>query len=191
MFLHITNHITTEHCVAANKKNDRFVDLEPSAGLDVAMTEFQTSVLNPTERYVVISDLTSQLQGDRAKKKKDKRMQDLLTGNVNNYSRILNGEKSLKKFQYYNDMSVGLAMLNAEKDVKTKETVAKEVLEATDKARKKTKKETEEFSKWNELLSEFKGELKNNDINKILNLSDALMRRYIRYYFQKRIVNLT
>ena len=41
-------------------------------------------------------------------------------------------------------------MLNAEKDVKIKETAAKKVLEATDKARKKTEKETEEVSKWNE-----------------------------------------
>ena len=65
----MTNHVTNEHCVAANKKNDRFVDLEPSAGLDVAMTEFQTSVLNPTERDVVISYLISQSKGYRAKKK--------------------------------------------------------------------------------------------------------------------------
>ena len=33
--------------------------------------------------------------------------------------------------------------------------------------------------------------LKKNDINKILNLSDARMRQYIRYYFKKMIVNLT
>ena len=53
----MTNHITTEHCVAAKKKNGRFVDLEPPAGLDVAMAEFQTSILNPTERDVVISNM--------------------------------------------------------------------------------------------------------------------------------------
>ena len=40
MFLHMTNHVSTENCVAAKKKNGRFVYLEPSAGLDVAMTEF-------------------------------------------------------------------------------------------------------------------------------------------------------
>ena len=49
MFLHMTNHVTTEHFVAANKKNGFFVDLEPSAGLDVAMTEFQMVVLNTTK----------------------------------------------------------------------------------------------------------------------------------------------
>ena len=38
LFLHMTNHIATDNCVSAKKKNGRFVDLEPSSGLDVAMT---------------------------------------------------------------------------------------------------------------------------------------------------------
>ena len=70
-------------------------------------------------------------------------------------------------------------MLNAEKGVKTKETEAKKVMEAADKSRKKTEKYTEEFSKRNELTSGFEGGIKNNDIRKILNLSDACMRQYI------------
>ena len=83
-----------------------------------------------------------------------------------------------------------MKILNTEKGVKMEDTVENEFLEAVDKARKKTWKETEEVSKRNELLSGFKGEQK-NDINKILNISDAHMCQYIRYYFQKRIVNLT
>ena len=68
IFLHTTNHVTTENCVAAKKKNVRFIDLEPSDGLYVAMTEFQTIVLNPTEQEVAISDLISQSQGYRDNK---------------------------------------------------------------------------------------------------------------------------
>ena len=68
LFLHMTNHVATENCVAAKKKNGSFVDIEPSDGLEVAMTEFQTSVLNTTERDVVISNLIIQSQGDRDKK---------------------------------------------------------------------------------------------------------------------------
>ena len=90
LFFHMTNHVATEYCVAAKKTNGRFVDIELSAGLDVAMTELQTSVLNPTEPDVVISDLISQPQGARANKKEAKRMRDFITGNVNSYSRILN-----------------------------------------------------------------------------------------------------
>ena len=92
----MTNHVTTEYCVAANNKNGCFVDIEPSSGLYVAMAEFQNSVLNPTYRDVVISNLISQSQGDKAKKKEAKRMRYFVTGNVNSYSRILNDEKSIK-----------------------------------------------------------------------------------------------
>ena len=69
IFLHMTNYFTTEHCVAVKKKNGHFVDLKPSAGLGVVMIEFQTSVLNPTERYVAISNIINQSQGERAKKR--------------------------------------------------------------------------------------------------------------------------
>ena len=88
LFLHITNHAATEYCVAANKKNGSFVDIEPSAGLDVEMSEFQTSVLNTTERDVVTNDMISQSQGDRDKKKEVKRMREFVTGNVRSYYRI-------------------------------------------------------------------------------------------------------
>ena len=64
--------------------------------MDVEMIDFQTRFLNPTERGVVISDMISQSQGDRTNKKKAKRMQDFVTGNVKSYSRILNDDKSLK-----------------------------------------------------------------------------------------------
>ena len=51
-------------------------------------------------------------------------------------------------------------MLNVEKDLKTKGTSEKKVLEAAYKARKKTEKETEEVRKQNELISGFEGRLK-------------------------------
>ena len=96
MFLHMTNNVTTEHFVTAKNKNGRFVDLEPSSGFDVAITEFQKSVLNPTKQDVVISDIISQSQRYMAKKKEAKQMRYFFTQNVNSYSRILNDEKSLK-----------------------------------------------------------------------------------------------
>ena len=75
--------------------------------------------------------------------------------------------------------------------MKTKETVSKKVLEAAYKAWKKPYKDTEEFSKLDELLSGSEGGLKNNDINKIINVTYSCMPQYICYYFQKRIINLT
>ena len=65
-------------------------------------------------------------------------MRDFVTGNVNSYSIILNDEKSLVKFQYYNYLSVGMAILNTEKVVRKNETSSKKVMEASDNAIKKT-----------------------------------------------------
>ena len=92
----MTNHVSTGYCVVAKNKNANFVDIGPSACLDVEMIDSQTSFLNRTKRGVVISDMISQSQGDRANKKKAKRIQDFVTGNVKSYSRILNDDKSLK-----------------------------------------------------------------------------------------------
>ena len=141
LFVHMTNHVATKHCVAALKKNERYVDLEPSPGLDIAMSVLQESILNPTERDVVISDLINRAQGEGAKKKEAKRKRDFVTGNINSYSRILNDEKNLEKFQDYTELSVGLEMLNAERDERSKEASAKKAQEAIDKARKKGEKE--------------------------------------------------
>ena len=57
--------------------------------------------------------------------------------------------------------------------------------------RHKIENDTEEVSKRNEFLSGLEGVIKDNNIDKILNLSDACMRQYIHYYFQKRVINLT
>ena len=70
LFLHMINHVSNENCVEDKKNNGCFVDLEPSAGLDVAMIEFQTSVLDPIKQYVVISNMIIKAQGNRANKRK-------------------------------------------------------------------------------------------------------------------------
>ena len=66
-----------------------------------------------------------------------------MTGNTNRYSRILNDRKSMELIADYNDMDVGLALLNAEKDVNTKELAAKKLEEAADMAKNKSAKNSE------------------------------------------------
>ena len=66
-----------------------------------------------------------------------------MTGNTNIYSIILNYEKSMELIVYYNDMAVGLAMLNAEKDANVKESAADNVEEAAKMAKNEAAKNTE------------------------------------------------
>ena len=50
-----------------------------------------------------------------------------MTGNTNSYSIILNDKKSMEVIVDYNYMSVGLELLNMEKETNAKESTAKKV----------------------------------------------------------------
>ena len=90
-----------------------------------------------------------------AKKKEAKRKQWFMTGNTNSYSRILNYKKSMELILDYNDMSVGLAMLNAEKETNAKESEAKKVEETVEMAKNKAAKNSEKNNQQNKLLPWF------------------------------------
>ena len=60
-----------------------------------------------------------------------------MTGNTKSYSRILSDKKIMELIADYNDMAVGLAMLNADKDVNAKELAAKKVEEAANMKKNK------------------------------------------------------
>ena len=190
LFVHMTNFVSTEHALA-NKKADNKVQLEPTSGLNVELTVLQKCMLNPTVRDIQVSEIVDQAQGERAKKKEAKRRQDFMTGNIGSYSGILNSEKNLKMVQDYNELTVSIAMLNAEKEAKAKAVAKKKVEEAKEKAKKKAGKEVDEVNKRNELLPQFEQELQHGDVNRILTMSDKRMREYICYFFQKKVVNLT
>ena len=170
LFRHYTNHTATVNCVASaiEKKNGRLVDIEPTAGLNEGVSELQRSLLNPTSRYIIVSDIINQEKGERAKNKEAKRKQCFMTGNTNSYSIILNDEKSMELIVNYNDMTVGLAMSNAEKYVNTKELEAKKVEEAAEMAKNKAAKNIEEKNKQNEILPGFQAEPQKHAIDGII-----------------------
>ena len=193
LFRQYTNHIATAHVFASEieKKNGLLIVLEPTAGLNMEVSELQRSLLNTTSRDMIVSDIINQEKGERAKKKEANRKQCFMTGNTNSYSRILNDEKSMELIVDYNDMAVGLAMLNAEKDANAKESEAKEVEEAADMAKNKTAKKEEETIKQNEMLPGFQSKLQKHAIDGILSFLDDRMWQYIHYFFKKKVVNLS
>ena len=98
LFRHYTNHTATAHCVASaiEKNNGRLIDLEPTHGLNVEVSELQWSLLNPTSRGIIFIDMINQAKRERVKKKEAKRNQCFMTGDTNSYSRILKDEKSME-----------------------------------------------------------------------------------------------
>ena len=95
---HYTNYTATAHCItsAIENKNGLIVDLEPAAGLNVEASDIQRSLLNPTSRDVIVSDIIDKEKVGRAKNKEAKREQFFMTGNTNSYSILLNDENSME-----------------------------------------------------------------------------------------------
>ena len=77
IFRHFTKHTATAHCVASDteKKNGYLIDIDPTAGLNVEVSEIQRSLPNPTSQDMIISDIIDQAKGKRAKKKEAKQKQ--------------------------------------------------------------------------------------------------------------------
>ena len=104
-----------------------------------------------------------------------------MTGNINSYSRTLNNEKSMELIVDYNDMAVGLAMLNADKDANVKDLAANKMEETTEMKKNKAAKNAEETNKKNEMLTGLQPELQKHSIDGIISFPDARMRQYIRF----------
>ena len=91
------------------------------------VSEIQRSLINPTARDMIVSDIIDQAKAERSNNNEVKQKQWFMTGNINTYSRILNDNKSMEIIVDYNNMSVGLEMLNMEKEANAKESTAKKV----------------------------------------------------------------
>lgn len=194
LFVNMTNFVCTEH-VAENakrsKEEGKEVPLVPAPHLDVEMSRDQRKLLNPTPQDVSLSELIDQAQGDRAKKKEAKRRQDIISGNINSYSAILNTEKKLESVKDYNDLAASIGMFNAEKDANAEASKKKKEEEEAEKEKKKAEKEVKEAEKRRGLLPGMEQEIEQKSIPAILGLPDTRLREYIRYFFQKKVVNLS
>ena len=111
------------------------------------MYDLQKTFLNPTAQVVMLTDIIDQPRGETEKKKEAKRKQCFVTHNINSYSRIMNDKRGMENIQDYNDMAVGLAKMNAEKDAKTKDSAEKRVEDAARKAPRKEENEADEPNK--------------------------------------------
>ena len=98
-----------------------------------------------------------------------------MTRDTNIYSRILNDENSMELIVDYNDMAVGLEMLNAKKDVNANLSASKKMEQTIEMAKNKSAKNSEETNKQNKMLPGFQVELQKHAIDVILSFPDAWM----------------
>ena len=98
-----------------------------------------------------------------------------MMGNINSYSRILNNEESLERIAEYNDLVVGISMINSEKGKKVMENTTKNWDEAATKKKKKVAKYIDEATKRKELIGGFEAELRHKNMAGILGLQNSGM----------------
>lgn len=90
-FDHITNFVDRNY--GTSTRGQQF--LEPSAYLDVEITEDQRYFFQPTPADVLVGNILDDLVGMNAKKKIAKHHIDFITGNVASYCRSLNNPATL------------------------------------------------------------------------------------------------
>ena len=89
--------VSASEQVANKKKLGRVVDLALSLLLDFKVSDLQKTLLNPTARYVILTEILDQSREKKSKKKEAKLKQFFMIGDINSYSIIMNDRKGLEK----------------------------------------------------------------------------------------------
>ena len=91
------------------------------------MTDTQLTLLNPTQRDVLKGHMLYDVKGKGAITKIAKRRIDMIDGNVNSYSKVLNSPKRLRLIKEHNDLIAAVAEVSAEvEELKTHRRLLKE-----------------------------------------------------------------
>ena len=156
--------------------------LIPSGFPDVELSGDQDKLLNPTTQDVMLGSLMLECSGERAMKRLAKRRLDIATGNVQSYSRVLNGSANLELMKEHCELVASLAELQAEKDAKNEAAKAKKKQEEAEKARKKEEENRKELALKEELRP-----VNQNDVDKgiehVLKLTNKRMVQVLKYHF--------
>ena len=131
----MTNYVCYHH--------DTDNDMIPSPHLNMEVSANQRKALNPTVRNIQIGAVIAQIFGDKAKTKIAKRRIDFMTGNVNNYARILNGPAQLDSISTYNNLAASLSNYHNEMQAQKAIVAAEKQQAGVDKAAKKALNQSE------------------------------------------------
>ena len=189
LFVHTTNFVATEH-VSGNKRLGKCDKLQPSSYLHVDMHYDQKRLLNTTPQDAQLSEIIAQAQGDKARKREEKRHQEVISGNINSYSSVLNGKQQMEMVTDYNDLAASLGPLNSKKDAKALASKEKKNKDLVEKAINKAMAEEKYIEKREGMLPGFEQELQVKTTNDILKLRMSRLREYIQYFFQEKVTNL-
>lgn len=158
-------------------------DLVPSAGLDVHVTSDQRRLLNPTPRDVQIGAIIDQCSGEKATKKLARRRIDFVTGNVNSYARVLNGQSQMESIKTYNDLAASIAAMNREKAEKEEERRKEQKKSEEEKAARKVQQQLKEEEDHERLLPGCKEDVETRGKIYVMSCNVPRKREILKHYF--------
>ena len=124
-----------------------------------------------------------------------KRRIDLMSGNINSYSRLLNDPNRLAMVEDVNKMAAAVAKVSADIDANKRQMTEAAAEKATAIAKKKLRKEIEEEAKAEELRPKLEAVLKPflfgpETVEGLNDLSKTMLQDLIQYYYKKKPTGL-
>ena len=107
-FFHITNYVAQKHWRIFH------ANVTPSGYLNIEISDNQWNLLNPTQKDVFFGFIAYDAKGKGAVHKIAKRRLDVIEGNLNSYSKLINDQKILKTIKDFNHLCVSVAELSEE-----------------------------------------------------------------------------
>jgi phosphomevalonate kinase len=186
------NHFTNRVCQSfwQNEKA-----CKPSPYLDAFMTDKQAELLQPAHKNVLMGHIVYDSKGEGAVQKVAKRRIDVISGNINSYSRVLNDPNRLAMIEEVNRMAAAVAEVSADIDTNKRQRTEAAAEKAAAIAKKKIRKELEEAAKAEELRPKLEAVLKPflfgpETVKGLNNLSKSMLQDLIQYYYKSKPTGL-
>ena len=136
-----------------------------------------------------MGSFVDQAFGQQAKKKEAKRRVAILDGNINSYSRLMNGPEQMKILWDYNNLSAALGKYNKEKDENAAASAKDKEKEEADNVAKKAAKEASEKKMKAKLMPAMEDDIRKG-LEHVLTCTNPRLRKLVCYYFDLNVPNL-
>jgi hypothetical protein len=176
-YKHICNHVSRVHPHKLRQM------LQPSSHLDVEISVDQLNMMNPTPYDVLIGSMMEESVGEAARKKIAKRRQEVISCNINSYSRSMNNPHQLAMIQDYADLSACVADVVAERDENRRQQVQGREQIVAARAEKKAAALEKDKKKALELLAGIDSDTEKG-IEHVLKLPVARKKDIVRYKYE-------
>jgi hypothetical protein len=176
-FTHICNHVSRVH-----QHKFRQI-LQPSPYINAEVSVDQLNMINPTPYDVLIGSLMDESVGESARKKIAKRRQEIVSCNINSYSRSMNNPEQLAMIQDYADLSACVADVVAERDEARRQQVQDRERIIAARAVKKAAAIDKDKKRAMELLPGIESDIEKG-IDHVLKLSVTRKKDIVRYKYE-------